>query len=279
MSSPEDRPQAPIVRLEQVSVRHAATGRVIVSDVGFTLARGRCLGIVGESGSGKTLICRTLLGLLPPALAAEGQAFFGDIDMIRAAPETARRLRGTGIGTILQQPMSAFDPLYTLGAQFVETFQDKLGLGKEAARALGREKLAQMNLPATVMRSYPHQLSGGMLQRCMIALTLALKAELIVADEPTTALDAQNQFQVLECFRQLRERLHVTLIIVSHDLGAVQMLADHILVMDGGRCVEAGEVKTVFNAPRHEYTRYLVRTRLALTRGFQRALGGGHASA
>ena len=119
-----------------VSVRHAATGRVIVSDVGFTLARGRCLGIVGESGSGKTLICRTLLGLLPPALAAEGQAFFGDIDMIRAAPETARRLRGTGIGTILQQPMSAFDPLYTLGAQFVETFRDKLGLSKEAARAL-----------------------------------------------------------------------------------------------------------------------------------------------
>ena len=174
--------------------------------------------------------------------------------MIRAAPETARRLRGTGIGTILQQPMSAFDPLYTLGAQFVETFRDKLGLSKEAAQALGREKLAQMNLPATVMRSYPHQLSGGMLQRCMIALTLALKAELIVADEPTTALDAQNQFQVLECFRQLRERLHVTLIIVSHDLGAVQMLADHILVMEGGRCVEAGEAETVFNAPQHEYS-------------------------
>ena len=181
------------------------------------------------------------------------------------------------MAAILQQPMTAFDPLSVLGAQLVETIVEKLALPKPEAEARIRASLDQVQLPETALARYPHQLSGGMLQRCMIALTLALNARLVVADEPTTALDAQNQYEVLERFRTLRERGGLALIFVSHDLGAVQRLADEVMVMRGGRCVEYGDAAEVFNRPRHEYTRYLVANRLALTRGFQNLLETGHA--
>lgn len=275
MSSPKE----PLVRAEQVSVWHRESGRALVSDVSFTLYPGRCLGIVGESGSGKTLLCRALMGLLPPVLHATGKFFFGSMDMLRLGHEEARRLRGTGMSAILQQAMTAFDPLYTIGAQFRETLQEKLFLGRAKAEDLGRASLASVKLPANVWNKYPHQLSGGMLQRCMIALTLAFQAHLVVADEPTTALDAQNQYGVLQRFARLRRERGMSLIFISHDLGAVQMLADSVLVMHRGRCVESGPAEAVFNAPQHECTRYLVRTRLALTHGFERILGGGHGAA
>ncbi|MBO4300163.1 MAG: ABC transporter ATP-binding protein [Desulfovibrio sp.] len=259
--------------MEHVSIIHTDSGRPIVSDVGFALEEGHCLGIVGESGSGKTLICRALLGLLPPSLHAEGVIRFEQTDMLTASSEETRQLRGTGIGSIFQQPMTAFDPLYTLGDQFVETLGEKLQLNLAGANALARYALALVKLPEAVMKSYPHQLSGGMLQRCMIALTLAMRSRLVVADEPTTALDAANQYEVLQRFRRLREEHNVSLIIVSHDLGAVQMLADSLLVMCRGRCVEAGDAESVFNAPQHPYTQYLVSTRLALICGFRRVLG------
>lgn len=271
------RSERPLAVMEHVNILHTDSGTPLVSDVNFVLEQGRCLGIVGESGSGKTLLCRALLGLLPPALHAEGLIRFEKTDMLRASSETIRRLRGTGLGAILQHPMTAFDPLYTLGDQLTGILREKLCLPAPEADGLARATLDQVHLPETVMKSYPHQLSGGMLQRCMIALTLAMRTRLIVADEPTTALDARNQYDVLQHFRQLREEHQVSLIFVSHDLGAVQMLADSLLVMCQGRCVEAGGADTVFNSPRHSYTRYLVSTRLALTRGFHRALGKNHA--
>jgi ABC-type glutathione transport system ATPase component len=263
--------------MDKAGVVHARSGRRIVSQVSFELAPGRCLGIVGESGSGKTLLCRALLGLLPQGLQAEGEIRFEGMDMIHASPEAARRLRGQGMGFILQHPMTAFDPLYTLGSQLAETLQEKLGLSAGDAGAAARQSLSRLGLPERVMASYPHQLSGGQLQRCMIALALALKTRLLVADEPTTALDAQNQLEALTLFRRLKEEAGTTLLFVSHDLGAVQMLADSLLVMRRGLCVEQGEAARVFNEPRHPYTQYLVATRLALTRGFRQALGGRHA--
>ena len=266
----------PIVRMHKAGVVHAKSGRRIVSQISFELAPGRCLGLVGESGSGKTLLCRALLGLLPRGLRAEGQIRFDGVDMIHASPDAARRLRGQGMGFILQHPMTAFDPLYTLGSQLAETLQEKLGLSPGDAAAKVQASLSRLGLPERVMASYPHQLSGGQLQRCMIALALALKTRLLVADEPTTALDAQNQLEALTLFRRLKEA-GTTLIFVSHDLGAVQMLADSLLVMRRGLAVEQGEAARVFNEPRHPYTQYLVATRLALTRGFRQALGGRHA--
>lgn len=271
--------ETPSVFMENVRIVHTDSGKPIVSGISFALDRGRCLGIVGESGSGKTLVCRALLGLLPPALHAEGMIRFEGIDVPGLSSAEARHLRGTGMGAILQQAMTAFDPLYTIGAQITEILREKMRLTKAEADQRARASLQKVNLPESMMKSYPHQLSGGMLQRCMIAVTLGLRSRLVVADEPVTALDARNQHDVLQRFRQLREEHQATLIFVSHDLGAVQMLADSVLVMCRGRCVEAGDAHAVFNSPRHPYTQYLVSTRLALTRGFHRMLGGHHARA
>ena len=265
----------PLLSMTGLSISSAT--QCLVSEISFTLHKGQCLGIVGESGSGKTLICRALLGLLPANLKASGRIVFEQTEMLTASLEERRRVLGTGMSIIMQQAMTAFDPLYSLGEQFGETLQEKLGLGREKALDLAKESLGKVKLPPSVLNSYPHQLSGGMLQRCMIALSLALRSRLLVADEPTTALDAKTQYEVLQRFQRLRKHDGLTLIFVSHDLGAVQLLADSLLVMRQGQCVEQGDATTIFNAPRHDYTQYLVRTRLALSQGFRRMLGASHA--
>lgn len=265
-----------LLRLEHVAITDRTSGSVLVDNVSFSLRRGQCLGIVGESGSGKTLLCRAIMGLLPPALRAEGHIFFEETDMLHAAAPLVRRVRGLGISAILQQAMTAFDPLYTIGAQFREIFQEKLSLTPGEACREAAAALRRVNLPETLLKSYPHQLSGGMLQRCMIAVSLALRSRLVIADEPATALDAHNQHAVLQRLARMRQRHGTALILVSHDLGAVQLLADRVMVLRKGVCVEEGSAADIFHAPRHEYTRHLVRTRLALTRAFERLVGGRH---
>lgn len=263
--------RTPLLELRHVSVTEGLSGRPLVGDVSFSLQRGHCLGIVGESGSGKSLLCRALLGLLPSGLVRSGQVLFDGRDLSRLDPAGWRELRGTGMAVILQQAMTAFDPLRSLGKQLSGTLRDRRGLSAAQAREAARDALQRMGLPESVLDSYPHQLSGGMLQRCMIALTLALRPALVVADEPTTALDACHQQQVLRCLADLAR--DASLIFVSHDLGAVQQLADEVLVMQAGSCVEYGQAAQLFDAPCHACTRHLVRTRLALWRGFRRALG------
>mgnify|MGYP000007927048 FL=1 len=263
--------RAPLLELRHVSVTEGLSGRPLVQDVSFSLQRGHCLGIVGESGSGKSLLCRALLGLLPSGLVRSGQVLFDGRDLSRLDPADWRELRGTGMAVILQQAMTAFDPLRPLGKQLTGTLRDRRGLSAARAREDVRDALQRVGLPETVLDSYPHQLSGGMLQRCMIALTLALRPVLVVADEPTTALDACHQQQVLRCLADVAR--DASLIFVSHDLGAVQQLADEVLVMQAGRCVEYGQAAQLFDAPVHACTRHLIRTRLALWRGFRRALG------
>ena len=263
-----------ILDVRDLRVVQRADGQPLVYSISFTLAAGACLGIVGESGSGKTLTCRSLMGLLPPTLAGEGSAVFNGIDLVDAPAEQLRQLRGSKIAMVLQQPMTAFDPLYTMGAQFRETLAAHGAYSPAQAEALAVATFGRVRLeaPHEILRSYPHELSGGMLQRCMIALALALEPQLIIADEPTTALDAETQFEVVQRFQELRAQCNTAMIFVSHDLGVVQRLADAVLVMKDGRCVEYGPAETVFNAPQHEYTQYLIRTRLALTRGFESML-------
>lgn len=262
---------APLLELRHVSVTEGLSGRPLVQDVSFSLQRGHCLGIVGESGSGKSLLCRALLGLLPSGLVRSGQLHFDGRDLGRLDPAGWRELHGTGMAVILQQAMTAFDPLSPLGKQLEGTMRDRGRMSAARAREAVCEALQRVDLPETVLSSYPHQLSGGMLQRCMIALTLALRPALVVADEPTTALDACHQQQVLRCLADVAR--DASLIFVSHDLGAVQQLADEVLVMQAGRCVEYGQAAQLFDAPGHVCTRHLVRTRLALWRGFRQALG------
>ena len=253
----------PLLELRHVSVTEGLSGRPLVQDVSFSLQRGHCLGIVGESGSGKSLLCRALLGLLPSGLVRSGQLHFDGRDLGRLDPAGWRELRGTGMAVILQQAMTAFDPLRPLGKQLEGALRDRGRMSAARAREAVCEALQRVDLPETVLSSYPHQLSGGMLQRCMIALT--------VADEPTTALDACHQQQVLRCLADVAR--DASLIFVSHDLGAVQQLADEVLVMQAGRCAEYGQAAQLFDAPGHACTRHLVRTRLALWRGFRQALG------
>ena len=268
-----------VLTVRDLRVVQRASGQPLVHGVSFTLAAGACLGIVGESGSGKTLTCRSLMGLLPPTLAGEGRAVFGDIDLVHAPAEQMRQIRGSKIAMVLQQPMTAFDPLYTMGAQFRETLAAHGAYSPAQADALAVAMFGRVRLdaPHEILRCYPHELSGGMLQRCMIALALVLEPQLIIADEPTTALDAETQFEVVQRFQELRVQCNTAMIFVSHDLGVVQRLADAVLVMKDGRCVEYGSAETVFNEPQHEYTQYLIRTRLALTRGFESMLECSHA--
>ena len=268
-----------VLTVRDLRVVQRASGQPLVHGVSFTLAAGACLGIVGESGSGKTLTCRSLMGLLPPTLAGEGRAVFGDIDLVHAPAEQMRQIRGSKIAMVLQQPMTAFDPLYTMGAQFRETLAAHGASSPAQADALAVTMFGRVRLdaPHEILRCYPHELSGGMLQRCMIALALVLEPQLIIADEPTTALDAETQFEVVQRFQELRVQCNTAMIFVSHDLGVVQRLADAVLVMKDGRCVEYGSAETVFNEPQHEYTQYLIRTRLALTRGFESMLECSHA--
>ena len=268
-----------VLDVRDLRVVQRADRQPIVHGVSFTLAAGACLGIVGESGSGKTLTCRSLMGLLPPTLAGEGGAVFNGIDLVHAPAEQMRQIRGSKIAMVLQQPMTAFDPLYTMGAQFRETLAAHGAYSPAQGDALAVAMFGRVRLeaPHEILRCYPHELSGGMLQRCMIALALALEPQLIIADEPTTALDAETQFEVVQRFQELRVQCNTAMIFVSHDLGVVQRLADAVLVMKDGRCVEYGPAETVFNAPQHEYTQYLIRTRLALTRGFESMLEYTHA--
>ena len=268
-----------VLDVRDLRVVQRADRQPIVHGVSFTLAAGACLGIVGESGSGKTLTCRSLMGLLPPTLAGEGGAVFNGIDLVHAPAEQMRQIRGSKIAMVLQQPMTAFDPLYTMGAQFRETLAAHGAYSPAQGDALAVAMFGRVRLeaPHEILRSYPDELSGGMLQRCMIALALALEPQLIIADEPTTALDAETQFEVVQRFQELRVQCNTSMIFVSHDLGVVQRLADAVLVMKDGRCVEYGPAETVFNAPQHEYTQYLIRTRLALTRSFESMLERAHA--
>lgn len=264
------RAQDVILEAHEVGVREKRTGRILVDRVDLELRAGTSLGIVGESGSGKTLLCRALLGLVSRGLEATGSVLFEGRDVLAMPTRELRALRGVGMSLVVQQAMTALDPLARVGSQLTGLFRDRLSLGKSEARELVLDSLAKVGLDERVAKSYPHELSGGMLQRCMIAASLGLGSRLVVADEPTTALDAQSQYEVLLALKGLVAEKGTTLILVSHDLGAVQMMADTVLVLQGGRCVEYGSAERVFNAPEHDYTRYLVRTRKALSVNFGR---------
>ncbi|ATA25517.1 hypothetical protein BIY26_07010 [Brenneria goodwinii] len=260
-----------LLRVENLQVGLASGGKRLLHDISFSLPRHACLGIVGESGSGKSLTCRALMGLLGGQFTQSGQAWLNGTDLLTQTPDAMRRLRGKTIGIILQHPMSAFDPLQTLGGQMVETFRVHLALDKRAARELALEmmRLVRLRDAARLFDKYPSQISGGMLQRVMIAIALALEPQLLIADEPTTALDSVTQYDIMQEFRAIRERLGTTLIFISHDFGVVNHIADRVLVMHQGRAVEQGDVQQVLRQPQHRHTRYLVASRQALQRRYQ----------
>jgi peptide/nickel transport system ATP-binding protein len=228
-----------------------------VQEVTFSLARGEVLGIVGESGAGKSLTGNALIGLLQaPGRIAGGEVHLDGQRIAALPPEAQRRLRGKRIGAIFQDPLTSLDPLMTVGAQLVETIRTHLPLSAAAARARALDLLAEVGIadPSGRYGQYPHQFSGGMRQRIVIALAIAAEPDVIVADEPTTALDVSVQAQILSLLRRLARDHGTAIVLVTHDMGVIAEIADRVAVMYAGRIVEIGPVAEVLHAARHPYT-------------------------
>ncbi|WP_445679555.1 ABC transporter ATP-binding protein [Radicibacter daui] len=255
----------PLLAVSHLGVDFAGTGAVVhaVRNVSFTLERGQTLALVGESGSGKSVTAASILQLLPYPAArhtAGSSVKFSGQEMIGAAAKELRRIRGGRIAMIFQEPMTSLNPLHTIEKQVTETLRLHKGLGRTAARARTLELLHLVGIPEPERRlgSYPHELSGGQRQRVMIAMALANEPDLLIADEPTTALDVTIQAQILALLKELQGRLGMALLLITHDLGIVRKVADSVCVMNRGEIVEQGAVASVFDAPQHAYTSHLL---------------------
>lgn len=233
-----------------------------VEGLSFDVARGRSLGIVGESGCGKSMAGLSILRLLPaPAARIEsGTIRVGTVDITKASERELRSIRGAKVAMVFQEPSTAFNPVISVGKQIVEAIQVHKPMGRKAARDFAMGLLSQMGIGAasSVFDAFPHQLSGGMRQRALIAMAVSCSPEVLIADEPTTALDVTVQAQVLDLLQELRDRTKMAQVIISHDLGVVAEIADEIAVMYCGRIVERSSAKQLFSSPRHPYTQALL---------------------
>ncbi|HOY55352.1 MAG TPA: ABC transporter ATP-binding protein [Opitutaceae bacterium] len=239
-----------------------------VDGVSFSVERGETLGIVGESGSGKSVTCYSIMGLVPqpPGRIASGTAMFDGIDLLHCRPAQARTIRGKRVSMIFQDPMTSLNPYMRISEQLIEPLliHEKISRAEAMKRALAMLEAVGINDAARRIRYYPHEFSGGMRQRVMIAMALITQPELLIADEPTTALDVTVQAQILELIRKMQRELGMAVIFITHDLGVVSGLCDRVLVMYAGRVVESGGVRQIFYEPRHPYTRALQRSIPAL---------------
>ncbi|MBM2577087.1 ABC transporter ATP-binding protein [Jannaschia sp. Os4] len=235
-----------------------------VNSVSFDVERGELLGVVGESGSGKSVTMMSLIGLLPmpPAEIRSGEVLLDGEDLLKVSPKRLREVRGGEVGFVFQDPMTSLNPVFPVGFQIAEPLRRHMGMTKAQARERSVELLELVGIPGARGRldDYPHQFSGGMRQRVMIAIALACEPKLLIADEPTTALDVTIQAQILELVHDLRDRLGMSIVWITHDLGVIAQIADRVLVMYGGQVVEKAPVKPLFNDPRHPYTRALLKT-------------------
>jgi oligopeptide/dipeptide ABC transporter ATP-binding protein len=255
-----------VLRVNKLNTKFATRGGDVhaINSVSFDLKPGELLGVVGESGSGKSVTMMSLLGLLPspPATVQAESVMFDELDLLRCTPEQLRQVRGGRIGFIFQDPMTSLNPVFTVGFQIMEPLREHMGLDKPAAAKRARELLDLVGIPDAERRlkDYPHQFSGGMRQRVMIAIALACDPKVLIADEPTTALDVTIQAQILELVRELRHRLGMAIIWITHDLGVIAGIADRAMVMYGGQIVEMAPIEELFERPAHPYTRALLKT-------------------
>ncbi|WP_169089156.1 staphylopine uptake ABC transporter ATP-binding protein CntD [Paenibacillus sp. PL91] len=265
-----------ILEVENLNVWDGETGRSIVRGSNFRLQKGQCLAIVGESGSGKSMTCKSIMRLNRDPIRQSGRISLKGEDISRLTEPEMRKKRGKNLCMIVQNGMTAFDPTCVIGVHMRETLHTHFGWNKTEVEETMKKTMESVMLqhPLDLMNKYPHQLSGGMLQRVMIALALALMPDVIIADEPTTALDAISQFEVMEQFMQLRERMGCSMLFVSHDLGVVKKIADEVIVMKDGEIVDQGSMGTVLAGGSHSYTQYLISSRLALGNNFYSIMEG-----
>ncbi|GAB2473462.1 ABC transporter ATP-binding protein [Jatrophihabitans fulvus] len=256
----------PVLDVKDLRVWYAGSGGPVraVDGVDLTLQAGEVVGLVGESGCGKSTLGRGLMGLTPPGAAVGGRITFDGTDLLSLPTKRRERLRGAGMGLIFQEPMTRLDPLMKISAHFDEALKTHTKLSKKDRKRRALESLRALGIPPTRYRNYPHEFSGGMRQRIMIALALALRPKFIVADEPTTALDVLVEAQILRILADIRAEFSPAILLITHNLGIIAEACDRVAVMYAGRIVEQGPVEAVFANPQHPYTRELLRSTISL---------------
>lgn len=251
-----------LVQVRDLCVEYGPSERPVqaVSHVNLSIKPGEIVGISGESGSGKTTLCAALIRSLPRTARVSGDVIFDDRPIYAMSQRELRELRGREISMILQNPMTSLDPLFTIGNQIAEVLTTRGGTPPDEvfARSVALLKSVHLTAPEARLKQYPHELSGGMRQRVLIAMASATAPKLLVADEPTTALDATIQEEILVLFREIRDTYNTAIAIVTHDLGVIRRICDRVVIMYAGRIVEEGPVETMFTAPQHPYTRALI---------------------
>jgi peptide/nickel transport system ATP-binding protein len=256
-----------VLDLRNLRVWYGSPGGAVraVDGVSLQIRSGEVLGLVGESGCGKSTLGRGVMGLLPAGAAIDGQVLFDGTDLVKLPGKRLRRLRGPELGLIFQEPMTRLNPLMRIEDHFAETIHThEPGLNKNEVRRRSLDALGGMGIPPTRFRSYPHEFSGGMRQRIMIALALVLRPRVVIADEPTTALDVLVEAQILGILADLKRNFDTALLLITHNLGIVAEACDRVAVMYAGRIVEEGDARTVFGRPAHPYTRELLRSVISL---------------
>ena len=269
----------PVLELQDLHVllcTHRHQGVELVKGVSFSVYPGECLGILGESGSGKSMSMKAAMGLLDHSFHVLGSAKFQGEELLGRSDEELRRLRGGQVGIILQNPMTCFDPLYRIGAQIAETFAAHNDWSKADIRQRSLEMLEKMRIrnPEEVLEKYPPQLSGGMLQRIMIGIATSMKPSLLIADEPTTAIDAITQFEILDELLRIKQEHQTAMVFISHDLNAISRVADRIVVLNQGLVVDQGDFQHILHHATDSYTKLLVEKRTDVMRRYSQVLGG-----
>ena len=264
----------------QVSLRGKKRNTDLVKGVSFSVKQGECLGILGESGSGKSMSIKAAMGLLDKNFVVSGSAKFQGDELVGKNAEQLRRLRGGQVGIVLQNPMTCFDPLYRIGNQIAETFaaHQKWDAGEIKERSIEMLDKMQIRNPEEALEKYPHQLSSGMLQRIMIGIAMSMEPSLLIADEPTTAIDAITQFDILNEFAVIKQKHKTAMIFISHDLNAVSQIADKIVVLNQGTVVDQGDFHHIIHHAADPYTRLLIEKRTDVMRKYRQALEGGECS-
>ena len=251
----------PILDIRHLVVHYETREGVVeaVNDLSLTIRKGETLGLVGETGAGKTTVALSTIRLLPvpPSHVIDGEIYFEGENLFEKTEKEMKKIRGRKIGMIFQDPMSALNPVQYVGDQIAEVIRLHRNCSKAEAQVKAMEMLQMVGIPETRYKEYPHQFSGGMKQRVIIAIALACEPELIIADEPTTALDVTIQAQVLDLMRKLRERLNTSMMLITHDFGVVAEMCDRCAVIYAGEIVEMGRVEQIFRNPTHPYTRGL----------------------
>ena len=265
-----------LLRVTNLSVVHRNKDRekLILQDVSFSLAKGTCLGILGESGSGKSMTAKAILGILSRDFTVTGEAIFQGKNLLALNTLELRSLRGLAIGMIMQNPMTCFDPLYRIGNQIFETFEAHNLFPKAEWTSKAIEILQKMHIrePEDTLNKFPHQLSGGMLQRIMIGIAMAMKPDILICDEPTTAIDSITQYEIIKEFKAIKASHDVAMIFITHDISVISHLADEIMVLNKGRVADYGTFQAIMEQPKDAYTKMLIEQKLAVANRYKELL-------